>query len=124
MINITTKEKIQELIQSEGIESIQKIIDEISIKQNPAKEWLIKQINGLTIDIISDPDYIKYKKDNIYFWYDHKKLHLVVSYDNIWSILKSEFHLKYDEIKSLCQDTVCDTLKIKVNTTQCTVPGR
>jgi len=113
-----TKEKLQEIIKTEGIDSVRKMIDEISSvdKQKLAKDWLIEQINGLIIDIKSNPDYIIYMKDVGYFWYEHKKCTLWVSWLKIWSILETKFGLKEQEILDLC-GWVGEILKIKVDTT-------
>jgi len=48
---MNTKEKLQEIIRTDGIESVQKMIDEISSNEKLAKDWLIEQINDLIIDI-------------------------------------------------------------------------
>ena len=114
-----SKETLNKLIQTEGIESIKKMIDEISSVQQSAKDWLIDQLDGLTIDIKTDPNQIIYKKkdNNIYFWYDYKNYKLWVSYYIIWTVLQSKFGLNDKEISDLCRGTVGDTLKIRVDTT-------
>ena len=115
---MTNKEKLQEIIKTEGSNSVRKMIDEISSKQS-VKDWLIEQIDGLTIDLKSNPNYIIYMKDDCgYFYYDHKKCTLWVSWSKIWSILESKFGLNDQEIKDLCGSTAGETLKIKVDTTR------
>ena len=113
-----SKETLNKLIQTEGIESVKKMIDEITTvdNQQSAKDWLIDQIDGLIIDIKLNPHYIIYKKENIYFWYDPKNHNLFVSYHKIWRVLRSKFQLNDQKIIDLCQVTVGDTMKIRVNT--------
>ena len=88
-------------------------------KYKLSKQWLIGQIVDLTINIKSNPYLIIFKKfDDNYFWYEHEKCTLWVSWSKIWSILESKFGLNDQEIKDLCGSTVGETLKIKVVTTR------
>jgi len=64
------------------------------------------------------PDYIFFMKDGeVVFDYDKKNGYVGVSYDKIWSFLKSFFDLKHKEIQVLTKEWVEEHYKLRVTTT-------
>ena len=64
------------------------------------------------------PDYIFFMKDGeVVFDYNKKNGLVVVSYDKIWSFLKSFFDLEHKEIQVLTKEWVEEHYKLGVTTT-------
>ena len=84
------------------------------------KNYLNKEYSGL----------VRYETDklpnNIFFMKDGKTIYeynkinrdVYLSYDKIWSFLKSYFELEYEEIQSLTKEWVEEQFKLDVTTTR------
>ena len=76
-------------------------------------------------DLVRKEDRAKYpnsvfwmdKEDNFMFEHDEKNAFFWCSYDRVWSVLKSKFGMKYDEIQAFTKGMVEEHFKCKVNTT-------
>jgi hypothetical protein len=67
------------------------------------------------------PDYIFFMKDGeLIFDYNKKNEYIYISYNKIWSFLKSFFGLEYEEIQDLTKEWVEEHYKLEVTTTAST----
>ena len=65
------------------------------------------------------PDYIFFMKDGeLIFDYNKKNEYIYISYNKIWSFLKSFFGLEYEEIQDLTKEWVEEHYKLEVTTTR------
>jgi hypothetical protein len=81
--------------------------------------YLNKEYSGLfRYEIEKLPNYIFFMKDGkVIYQYDKKNGEVYISYDKIWSFLKSFFGLEYEETQSLTKEWVEKQFKSGVTTT-------
>ena len=81
--------------------------------------YLNKEYSGLfRYEIEKLPNYIFFMKDGkVIYQYDKKNGEVYISYDKIWSFLKSFFGLEYTEIQDLTKEWVEKQFKSGVTTT-------
>jgi hypothetical protein len=82
-------------------------------------KWLNLEYGDLTpFETEEYPDYIFFMKDGeVVFEYNKKNGYVGISYDKIWSFLKSFFGLEYEEIQELTKEWVEEHYKLRVTTT-------
>jgi hypothetical protein len=81
--------------------------------------YLNKEYSGLVrYEIEKLPNYIFFMKDGkVIYQYDKRNGEVYISYDKIWSVLKSFFGLEYKEIQYLTKEWVEEQFKSDVTTT-------
>ena len=115
---MNNKEKLQELIQAAGLETVKNLLTELETKKDPKvemTEFLDSILDGITLKKDSRyPQSLFYYKDNrILMEQDWKNSYLWINYEKIWSFFESKFHLKYNEIQLFIQRYMEEYLNLK-----------
>ena len=74
----------------------------------PAEKWVLERIEGAKPKTYPSGNVDWYKDDNWLFQQDFKHGLLLVSYNNIESVLEDDFGLNDDEIKDLLTNLLYD----------------
>jgi hypothetical protein len=82
-------------------------------------KWLDNNFNGLVpYELKRYPNFIFYRKNGqIIFDYNKKNGTVYISYEEIWSFLKSMFGMNFDEIQELTKEWVEEHYNLKVTST-------
>jgi hypothetical protein len=75
--------------------------------------WFKKMLTDLEVNRSKYSDFLIYKKDGVVLYnYNEKNGNFWIDYDKIWSVFKSKFHLKENEIKLITKDMVEEHLNL------------
>ena len=106
--NISLKERLSGLIKSVGFESVTKIVGSLdkTFEIFDIKEPMdfLNLFNDLDVIQSEEEEYYvlyRYKKGHNIMIYDRKNNYVYIDSDEIWSVLKDKFGLKYSEIEEL-----------------------
>ena len=77
-------------------------------RMTPAEKFVLEIIEGVKPKTNPDGNVDWYKDGNWLFKQDFKNGYLWVSYNYIWSVLRNEFGLNYDEIQELIKNVMYD----------------